>query len=165
MLQTVRDLVLPAVHSRLLLLINHVVARERAAQERLQAHGGKRLHVQLADPPAWFPSLPALRTAITAAGLFDSSGDPPPGEPDLTLSVSLPTPGRWFEIAAGRGVPDVRIEGAADLAADMHWLVDNLRWDIEADLADAVGPTPARLVMSVGRAGARALRRTFAAAP
>jgi ubiquinone biosynthesis accessory factor UbiJ len=52
----------------------------------------------------------------------------------------------------------VRIDGEAALAADMHWLADNLRWDIEADLAQVVGPLPARLVMSIGRAGAQALR-------
>lgn len=46
----------------------------------------------------------------------------------------------------------------------MHWLVDNLRWDIEGELTQVLGPTPARLVMSVGRAGANALRRMYAAA-
>ena len=76
----------------------------------------------------------------------------------------MPTPGRLLDTLAGGATPDVRIDGAADLAGEMHWLVDNLRWDIEGDLAQALGPTPARAVMSIGRAGARALRRMFAAA-
>jgi ubiquinone biosynthesis protein UbiJ len=166
MLQSVRQLLLPAVQSRLLLLVNHVVSREPAAQRRLLPHAGKRLAVQLADVPGWLPAPPPMRTSITPAGLFDSGdGDAPSGDPDLTLVVSMPSPQRLIEIAAGTAAPDVRIDGAADLAADMHWLVDNLRWDIEADLSGAVGAVPARVAMEIGRAGARALRRTFAAAP
>lgn len=164
MLQSVRELLLPAVQGRLLLLVNHVVSREPAARERLAAHGGKRLCVRLVDAPGWWPALPPLHTAVTPAGLFDSSAEAGMAEPDLTLSVTPPTPARWLDIAAGRGLPEVRIEGAADLAADMHWLVDNLRWDLEGDLAQAIGPMPARVVMSVGRAGAHTLRRTVAGA-
>ncbi|NJM34669.1 MAG: cupin domain-containing protein [Rhodomicrobium sp.] len=36
---------------------------------------------------------------------------------------------------------------------------------IEADLAQVVGPTPARLAMSAGRAARQALRRSFAPGP
>jgi ubiquinone biosynthesis protein UbiJ len=40
----------------------------------------------------------------------------------------------------------------------MHWLADNLRWDIEADLATVFGPAVAYQVGRISRALAAALR-------
>jgi ubiquinone biosynthesis accessory factor UbiJ len=158
MLQTVRELLLPAVQSRVLLLINHVLSREPAALQRLAPHAGRRLCVELVGAPGWLPLPPPMTVTITAAGLFDGDAPPVAATPDLTLQVAMPTPAQWLELAGGEGRPAVRIDGAADLAADMHWLVDHVRWDIEGDLAQAIGRTPARVVMSLGRAGADALR-------
>ena len=164
MLQTVRELLLPAAQARVLLLVNHVLAREAPALDRLKPHAGRRLRVEMIDVPGWMPTPPPMRATITPAGLFEIDAQPSDEAPDLTLRVSMPTPGRLLDTLAGGATPDVRIDGAADLAGEMHWLVDNLRWDIEGDLAQALGPTPARAVMSIGRAGARALRRMFAVA-
>jgi ubiquinone biosynthesis accessory factor UbiJ len=164
MLQSFRELMLPAAQARLLLVINHVVSREPAALEKLQAHDGRRLRVELTGQASWLPALPPLRTRITRAGLFESDGDVYDDEPDLTLSVTMPSPQQLLAALAGNVTPEVRIDGDAAVAADMHWLVDHLRWDIEADLAQALGPTPARVVMSVGRTAAKTLRRSFAPA-
>jgi ubiquinone biosynthesis protein UbiJ len=150
---------LPAAQARLLLLINHVVSREAAAVERLRPLAGRRLRVEMGDVPGWLPTPPPLRATITPAGLFEIDTVAADEGPDLLLRLSAPAPGRLFDILAGNAAPDVRIDGAADVAAAMHWLVDNLRWDIEGDLAQVLGSTPARVVMSVGRAGAQALRR------
>ena len=165
MLQSVRELVLPAAQARLLLLVNHVVSREPAAVQRLKVHAGRRLVVALVDQPAWLPALPPMRATVTPAGLFESDAEPAQVEPDLTLRMSMPTPPQVLAALSGGPLPEVHIEGAAAVAADMHWLADNLRWDIEADLAQAVGAMPARLAMSVGRAARQALRRSFAPAP
>ncbi len=165
MLQSVRELVLPAAQARLLLLVNHVVSREPAAVQRLQAHAGRRLAVALEGQPGWLPALPPMRVTVTPAGLFEGDAEPSRDDPDLTLRLSMPTPPQLLAVLSGGAAPDVRIEGAAAVAADMHWLADNLRWDIEADLAQVVGPTPARLAMSVGRAARQALRRSFASGP
>jgi ubiquinone biosynthesis accessory factor UbiJ len=165
MLQSVRELVLPAAQARLLLLVNHVVSREPAALQRLKAHAGRRLVVALVDQPAWLPALPPMRATVTPAGLFESDAELTQVEPDLTLRMSMPTPPQVLAALSGGPLPEVHIEGAAAVAADMHWLADNLRWDIEADLAQAVGAMPARLAMSVGRAARQALRRSFAAGP
>jgi ubiquinone biosynthesis protein UbiJ len=163
MLQSVRDLLLPAAQARLLLLVNHVVSRESVAVARLKSHAGSRLSVEVVEVPAWLPALPAMRVLITPAGLFEIDAHPGDGGSDLSLKLPLPRPDQVLAaVTAGGAMPDVRIDGEAALAADMHWLADNLRWDIEADLAQLVGTLPARLVMSVGRAGARALRGAFA---
>jgi ubiquinone biosynthesis accessory factor UbiJ len=162
MLQSVRELVLPAAQARLLLLVNHVISREPTALQRLKVHAGRRLRVELADQPRWLPALPPFRACITAAGLFDGDADPAADEPDLTLRLLMPSPPQLLAVLSGKAAPEVRIEGAAAVAADMQWLADNLRWDIEADLAQVVGTTPARLAMSVGRAARQALRQSFA---
>ncbi len=161
MLQTVRELVLPAVQGRIVLLVNHVLSREAAARQRLQPHAGRRLRVECVDVPSWLPAPPPLAVTITPAGLFEADASAAP-EPDLSLRIAMPTPAQWLDVAGGLAAPAVHIEGASDLAADMHWLVDHVRWDIEADLAQGIGAMPARVVMSVGRAGAAALRRLFA---
>ena len=80
MLQTVRELVLPAAQARLLILVNHVVSREPAAVQRLQVHAGRRLAVSLVDHPRWLPALPPVRVTVTPAGLFDAD-DAPRDEP------------------------------------------------------------------------------------
>jgi ubiquinone biosynthesis protein UbiJ len=158
MLQYVRQLWVPAAQARLLLLLNHVVSREPMALARLTGHAGRRLSVAVVDAPPWLPPLPAMRVLVTPAGLFELDPHGDNGDADLTLTLPLPRPEQVMAALSTGAVPPVRIDGEAALAADMHWLADNLRWDIEADLAQVFGPLPARLVMSVGRAGAQALR-------
>jgi ubiquinone biosynthesis accessory factor UbiJ len=165
MLQSVREWVLPAAQARLLLVVNHVISREPAALQRLKAHSGRRLQVAVVDQPRWLPALPPMRVTITPAGLFDRDAEVQGDEPDLTLALSMPTPPQMLAALSGGPLPEVRVDGAAAVAADMHWLADNLRWDIEADLAQAVGATPARLAMSVGRAARQVLRQSFAPRP
>jgi ubiquinone biosynthesis protein UbiJ len=37
----------------------------------------------------------------------------------------------------------VRIEGDVQLAAEVNWLVDHVRWDMEEDLSRLMGDAPA----------------------
>ena len=68
----------------------------------------------------------------------------------LHLSVAAANPALLLaQLAAGER-PDVAIQGEAQFAADVHWLADNLRWDIEADLARIAGPGPARSTTRLG---------------
>ena len=52
MLQSVRALAEPALLQRLTLLLNHVLAAEPVAVQRLGPHAGKRLHIELVDWPS-----------------------------------------------------------------------------------------------------------------
>jgi len=160
MLESVRDQVVPAVQQRLVLLANHVLSREAAATQRLAVHAGRRLRIEAAGGPAWLPALPPLALTVTPAGLFEWSdtGD----AADLRLALRAGDPSRWLAVAAGSAKPDMSIEGDAALAADVSWLADNLRWDIEADLAQIVGPVAAHQLGRAGRALAAALRSRFA---
>jgi ubiquinone biosynthesis accessory factor UbiJ len=149
----------PPLQQRLVLLANHVVSREPAAVQRLLPHAGRRLRIEVVGLPAWLPAWPTLALAVTRAGLFEldenTSADAPA---DLTLRVAAPEPAQWAVVASGQHEPAVQIDGDAGLAADMQWLVDHLRWDVEADLAEAIGPAAAHQIASIARGVAKALR-------
>jgi ubiquinone biosynthesis protein UbiJ len=76
--------------------------------------------------------------------------------------------GQWL---AGER-PQVGIEGDSALATDVSWLIDNLRWDIEDDIARVIGQAPAHelaraaAVVSAGfRDAVRALQGLMARGP
>ena len=152
-------LVVPAVRARLVLLANHVLSRESAAESRLRPHAGARVRIELTDMPPLLPDWPPLGLVVTPAGLFELD-DAQPGAPrDLTLRFSMPQPARLLAILAGDARPDVHLEGDAALAATMNWLVENLRWDIESDMAGVVGPAVAHGLANAGRGVVAALRQ------
>jgi ubiquinone biosynthesis protein UbiJ len=43
------------------------------------------------------------------------------------------------------------------LAAEINWLADNVRWDVEEDLARIMGDAPAHMLMQSGRTVAQAI--------
>jgi ubiquinone biosynthesis accessory factor UbiJ len=163
MLESVRAQVVPALQQRLVLLANHVLSREPTATARLAAHAGRRLSIEAEGGPAWLPALPPLALAVTPAGLFEWSEAGVPA--DLRLTLRADDPARWLAVAAGSAKPDLAIDGDAALAADVSWLADNLRWDIEADLAGIVGPVAAHQLGRAGRALSAALRARFGGSP
>jgi ubiquinone biosynthesis protein UbiJ len=52
--------------------------------------------------------------------------------------------------ATGRAPMEVR--GDVGLAAEVSWLAEHLRWDIEDDLARVIGDAPAHQLAQIGRA-------------
>ena len=59
----------------------------------------------------------------------------------------------------------MRIEGDVQLAAEVNWLVDNLRWDMEEDLSRLMGDAPAHALMQGVRGMGQALRQFVGARP
>ena len=162
MLQSLVDIVAPATAQRLTLLINHVLASEPAASQRLLLHIGKRVSVELTDWPAMLPAPPPALFRVSPATLLeicsnDVTATATPAELQLRLAAANPAllVARW---ALGER-PAVTVEGEARFAADIQWLADNLRWDLEGDLARAIGPLPAHQMATLGRAVRDALRR------
>ena len=162
MLQTVRSLVVPAVLQRLTLLVNHLLSAEPVAIERLLPHAGKRLCIELVDWPPLLPAPPVVVFEVTPAGLLEWCGEldltvARPAELQLRIAAANPAL-LMVRLAAGER-PAVDVQGDALFAADVHWLADNLRWDLEADLARVIGPLPAHQLAAVGGALAAGLRR------
>ena len=57
--------------------------------------------------------------------------------------------------------PAVRIDGDAALAGDVNWLLQNLRWDVAADLERLFGPAVAGPLHQLGRMLAGAVRKAL----
>ena len=47
--------------------------------------------------------------------------------------------------------PPVKIEGDVQLAAELGWLAENLRWDFEEDLSRVLGDVPAHALADAAR--------------
>lgn len=153
--------------SRLTLLVNHLLGAEPAATQRLLQHCGKRLRVELTDWPALLPVPPVAVFVVTPAGLLewcDDFNDDGDARPELQLCVAAANPVQLLILLAAGVRPEVSVQGEAQFAADMHWLAENLRWDLEADLARVMGPLPARQLAILGAAVAAGLRRWAPAA-
>ncbi|MCY4743550.1 hypothetical protein NYO99_01030 [Pelomonas sp. UHG3] len=150
-------LLMPALQDRLVLLINHVVSREPIAAQRLRPLAGRGLVVTLSGWPSVLPAAPDLVLGVTPAGLFERLDAPPAGQGGLRIEIDASNPAKLALGALSGEAPRVSVQGDAAFAGEMHWLMDNLRWDIEDDLAGIVGPLPARQLGQFGRA----LRRTL----
>ena len=81
---------------------------------------------------------------------------PPPA--DLRITVDASNPAALLARALAGERPTVQVEGDAVFAADIGWLLQNLRWDVAADLERLFGPLLAHQLHQVGRALARGLR-------
>ena len=150
-----------ALAERLALLLNHVLSAEPAAGERLRAHGGRSVRLQLEGWPSLLPALPELSFRVTPAGLVEWRGLDSPPEHDLTLRFDASNPALSMAQWAAGERPRVDIQGDAQFAADLSWLIDNLRWDVQDDLARIVGQGPAHEVARLGAQLARGLREAL----
>ena len=150
--QAFSSLMLPALLDRALLVVNHVVAAEPAASARLRQHAGRTLRVEWDGAAGPLPLPPPLALRITPAGLFErpeAGGDAAGG---LRLVVELPPPHEALLGWLSGERPRMHVEGDAQVAADIAWLAEHLRWDAEADLARLVGDAPAHELARWGRA-------------
>ena len=137
------------MQQRLVLFLNHVLMQEKEATDRLVRQKGRIARVQ------WRAYSMAL--VITPAGLFNLA--PETAVPDLQLHVTEASPFALAQTALRGDKPAIRIEGDVQLAAEINWLVDHVRWDVEEDLARVIGDAPAHTVAQVAGRAAQALRQ------
>lgn len=158
MLHAAQQLLVPAVLTRLTLLINHVLNSESIATARLKPHAGRSICLQFQGWPSALPALPELVFWVTPAGLLEWQAQALTTEPDLKLEVEASNPAMELLRRFAGQAPRIRVSGDSAFAADVSWLTDNLRWDVEDDLARLVGQAPAHEMARIGRAIAGALR-------
>jgi len=137
------------VQRRIVLLLNHVLMQEPEAMARLARQKGR---VVLFHWRAF-----EFKLQLTPAGLLDLAATETPS--DLTLSVTEPSPLALAQAALAGDKPAVRIEGDVQLAAEVNWLVDHVRWDLEEDLARIVGDAPAHGLAQAARNALATLRQ------
>ncbi len=141
--------VVDEVQHRAVLFLNHVLMQEPEAQARLARQKGRIVQAQWRSFD--------IRLEATPAGLLDIA--PAGAKADLMLTVTEESPLGLAQAALRGDKPAVRIEGDVQLAAEINWLVDNVRWDIEEDLSRVIGDAPAHAIGETGRRVAQALRQ------
>lgn len=136
------------IQRRLVLMLNHVLQQEPEAQARLKRQAGRLVEAH------W--RVFSVRLAATPAGLLELGS--PSALPDLTLTLTEQSPFALAQAALRGDKPPVRIAGDVQLAAEVQWLVDHVRWDLEEDLSRLVGDAPAHAVGNAMRKMAEAVR-------
>lgn len=136
------------VQNRVVLFLNHVLMQEPQAQQRLRRQQGKPVRVRWGDFH--------LTLAPTPAGLLERpSGD---RQPELHVTLSQTSPFALAQQVLAGERPAVDIQGDVQLAAEVAWLVDNVRWDVEEDLSRLVGDAMAHTLVGGARSAASALK-------
>ncbi|MBC7938526.1 MAG: hypothetical protein H7Z19_01985 [Chitinophagaceae bacterium] len=161
MLHSLQAMLAPPLVERLTLLINHVLSSETVATDRLRPHAGRRLELQFTAWPGLLPAPPQLAWRITPAGLLEWCGLKSDGvelPADLSLRLDAGNPALLAARLLAGEPPPLQIDGDAQLAGDISWLTQNLRWDMAADLERFFGPAVAQQLHQAGRALAGALR-------
>jgi ubiquinone biosynthesis accessory factor UbiJ len=164
MLQTLQALLAPAVVERLTLVLNHVIGGEAAAVERLRPHAGRALALRLEGWPALLPPPPPLAWRVTPAGLLEWCGADFAAAPDLTASLDAANPALLLARTVAGERPAVQVQGDAAFAGTVHWLLENLRWDVAGDLQRLFGPVVADALHRTGSALGAALKSALSLA-
>jgi len=134
---------------RLVLLFNHVLMQEPEAQARLARQAGKFIQAH------W--RVFSMRVVATRAGLLELA--PPSDVPaDLTLTLTEGSPLQLAQAALRGDKPPVHIAGDVQFAAEINWLVEHVRWDLEEDLSRLLGDAPAHALGDAARRAVQALR-------
>ena len=149
------DWVVEESHRRIVLMLNHVLMQEPQAMERLARQRGRVVLVQWQQ---W-----TFRVTMTPAGLLDIAE--PQGLPDLTLVVTDTSPLAIAQAVMQGAKPNVRVEGDVQLAAEVNWMIDHVRWDMEEDLSRVIGDAPAHGLAQAARSFAHALQQFVRPAP
>jgi ubiquinone biosynthesis accessory factor UbiJ len=142
------------IQKRIVIALNHVLQQEAEAMARLSRQKGRVAQVKL----AWA----AISLIATPVGLLDIA--PADAKPDLTLTVTEASPFALAQTAMRGDKPTIRVEGDVQLAAEVNWLVDNVRWDAEEDLSRIIGDAPAHSVVQALKSMAEMLKK-FTPAP
>lgn len=127
--------------------LNHLLASEPAARDKLAPHAGKHLRLSGALPFT-------LAWRVVDAAHFEAL---PAGQAEpVQLHLQVQLPKALQALAEGHDpAAAVALEGDADFAAAMGWLGANLRWEFEEDLARVVGDAAAYRIGRVLRGVAR----------
>ncbi|MEX1165316.1 MAG: hypothetical protein WEK74_00315 [Hydrogenophaga sp.] len=147
--------VVDEIQNRLVLFLNHVLMSEPQAQARLRRQMGKPVRVQWGDIH--------LTLAPTAAGLLERLSSS--AKPELSVTLTQTSPIDLAQSVIAGNKPGVDIQGDVQLAAEVAWLVDNVRWDVEEDLSRIIGDAAANTLVRFARSAAEAIKGFVARGP
>ena len=131
--------VVDELHQRLVLLLNHVLMQEPEAMARLARVQGQVIRAH------WRQY--SLGLVATPAGLLDRAS--PNAKADLNLRLTDESGKHLLKDLLAGNKPALSIDGDVELAAVINWLGENVRWDVEEDIARIVGIAPAHAFVSL----------------
>src|ERR1700758_4018065 len=132
--------------------VNHLLARETWARERLTPYAGKI--ARLSCPPV------TLILLVQPDGYL-SAVDESEAHNAFDVTVAVPSDAVPAFLQGGQAavMKHVKIEGDAEFATAIAKLAEHLRWEPEEDLAKLIGDAPASRIATLARAaGEQALR-------
>ena len=131
--------------------VNHLLARETWARERLTPYAGKT--ARLVCTPV------TLILLVQPDGYLSAVDESQAQSFDVTVSVPADAVPAFVQGGQAAVMKHVKIEGDAEFATVIAKLAEHLRWEPEEDLAKLIGDGPAWRVASVARSvGDHALR-------
>ncbi|AKM31203.1 sterol-binding protein [Pandoraea faecigallinarum] len=130
--------------------VNHLLAREPWARDRLRHHIGASARLAMAAID--------LRLRVGEDGYLAAAGA------DYPCDVSISVPPAALADFAGGGqaavMRHVKIEGDAEFANTVSYLAQHLRWEVAEDLSKVIGDAAAHRVTETGKAAVAGARRT-----
>ncbi|MDP2824683.1 MAG: hypothetical protein Q8O52_18630 [Sulfuritalea sp.] len=130
-----------ALPAPLLAAINHLLGQAAWARDKLAPFAGHAARVKL--PPFEAAFLIGEDGCISAPSLTNAAA----AEPEVSISLPAATP-----LLAMQGKDAVlraaHIEGSAEFAEALGFVIRNLRWDAEEDLSGIVGDIAAHRIVS-----------------
>lgn len=128
-------------------VLNHLIQGEYWAQERLRAHSGAQVLIEGGG-------LLKLRLGLDERGLFHAAQEGV--EPDVAITLAADTPARLL-FDREKLFSTVKLGGSAEIAESLAFVLRNLEWDAEADLAGLVGDIPAHRMARFARSFSKAI--------
>jgi ubiquinone biosynthesis accessory factor UbiJ len=132
--------------------VNHLLARESWARERLAPYAGKT--ARLSCPPVDLILLVQPDGYLTAVDETEAHAF------DVTLSVPADALPAFVQGGQAAVMKHVKIDGDAEFATAIARLAEHLRWEPEEDLARFIGDGPAWRVATLARSVGEHARRT-----
>jgi ubiquinone biosynthesis protein UbiJ len=132
--------------------VNHLLARESWARERLVPYAGKT--ARLSCPPV------VLTLLVQPDGYLASVSESETHQYDVTIAVASDALPAFVQGGQAAVMKHVKIEGDAEFATVIAKLAEHLRWEPEEDLSKLIGDGPAWRVASVVRTVGEHVQRT-----
>jgi ubiquinone biosynthesis protein UbiJ len=132
--------------------VNHLLARESWARERLAPYAGKT--ARLSCPPV------TLMLMVQPDGYLAAIEEREAQQFDVTVSVPADALPAFLQGGQAAVMKHVKIEGDAEFATVIARLAEHLRWEPEEDLARLVGDAPASRLAALARSAGDHARRT-----
>lgn len=131
--------------------VNHLLARETWARERLAPYAGKTARLA-------FSSI-VLTFAVEPGGYLSAVDEIDARSVDVSLAIAPDALPAFMQGGQAAVMKHVKIEGDAEFATQLAKLAEHLRWEPEEDLAKLIGDAAAHRAAEIVRAaGGHALR-------